>query len=128
MWWNTSSGAVLYLGAFLLALGLAALAVTELVKRLFRLDADHSGPRRTERAVVSARRREDHYQGSKKGCKTRIRIHYATFALEDGAQLELWMPRRQYQRLSEGAAGWLTWRGSRLVKFEPAGKPRGIPG
>lgn len=122
MWWNTSSGAALF-AAFLLALGLTALAVTELVKRLFRLGADYGGPRRTAEAAVSARRREDRFQGSRYR-RTRIRVHYTTFELADGTQVELWTSRRQYRRLPEGAAGRLTWQGSRLVKFEPAGEPR----
>lgn len=111
-----------FLGVFLLALGLAALVAAELAKRLLRLDADYSGPRRTAGAVVSARWREEYDQGSKKGCKTRIRTYHAAFALEDGSRVELWMPWRKYRRLSEGGSGRLTWQGGRLIKFEPAGE------
>lgn len=110
----TSGG---YAGVFLIALGAVALAAAGLFKRIFRLDADYSGPWRTERAVVSSRRREDLFQGGKYR-KTRIRNHYAAFVLEDGARVELWTTGRQYRRLSEGAAGRLTYQGSRLVKFE----------
>ena len=70
-----------FLGVFLLALGLAALIAAELAKRLLRLDADYSGPRRTAGAVVSARWREEYDLGSKWGCKTLIRNCLAAFAL-----------------------------------------------
>ena len=111
-----------FLGVFLLALGLAALIAAELAKRLLRLDADYSGPRRTAGAVVSARWREEYDQESKRGCKPRIRTCHAAFALEDGSRVELWMPWRKYRRLSEGGSGRLTWQGGRLIKFEPAGE------
>lgn len=122
--WIAGGGRVAELAMFLLAVGLAALAAAWVLKRALRLDADYSAPRRTAGAVVSARRQEDSWQGSQKYLKTRIRNYYAAFGLEDGTQVELWMGRRQYRRLSEGSAGRLTYQGSRLIKFEPAGERR----
>lgn len=114
---------VVWLALFLIVIGLVALAIWEMAKRAFRLDADSRSPKLTADAAVAALWREDCFQGTKYR-KTRIRTCYAAFLLEGGVRVELWLGRRAWRRLTEGSAGRLTWQGSRFIRFEPAGETR----
>lgn len=44
--------------------------------------------------------------------------HIVTFTLSDGAQVELFASEAQFDTLTEGQTGTLTWEGERLLGFE----------
>lgn len=109
------------LGVFLIVLGIAAIAVAGLLKRIFRLGKDNRVPRLTVDATVIGRRKEDRFYGTKYR-KTRSSTYYAVFLLKNGMRIEVWMGKRNYKRLRNNSFGMLTYQGSRFVKFEPKEK------
>lgn len=45
--------------------------------------------------------------------------YLVTFSLSDGEEIELYTIQEDFRRLTDGASGWLTWQGKRLIHFEP---------
>ena len=43
--------------------------------------------------------------------------HWVSFSLEDGSEVEIAVPEAQYQKLTEGQTGLLTWKGDTLLSF-----------
>lgn len=44
--------------------------------------------------------------------------HVVTVSLSDGSEAELFVTQEQFQNLSEGQQGQLTWEGENLLSFE----------
>ena len=44
--------------------------------------------------------------------------YYATFQVESGDRMELYIPRNEYGLLAEGDRGKLTFQGTRYLGFE----------
>lgn len=51
-----------------------------------------------------------------------LHVCTAVFACEDGRAVTLRIPGRVYDVLRQGQQGWLTYQGSRFIRFEDDGK------
>lgn len=62
------------------------------------------------------------YAWSKRGNET-AHIHTASFALQDGRKIKLYIPHEDYIMLRAGSEGYLTRKGGWFLRFDPGEKP-----
>ena len=85
-----------------------------------QMDKDDHAPRLTVAATVVSKRSDvtmHHHTGSDMYHQTAHTTYYATFQVESGDRMELWVPAEEYGLLVEGDEGDLTFQGSRFLGF-----------
>lgn len=91
---------------FILVLGVSIFVT---VKILSRTRKDSQSPRITVEATVVTKRLKVHSD---------LSIYFVTFQQESGERLELHMHSNDYDMLTEGEIGTLTYQGTQFLSFE----------
>lgn len=98
---------VIWLGFFVYIIG----------KNIARWVENEHSPILTVPARIVAMRRKTHHHNHN-GHAHIDHTYHITFELETGERLELRVKRREYQVLTEGDRGTLTYQGTRYLGFE----------
>ena len=96
------------------------------VRGVSRWHQNNQSPVLTVEAEIVAKRADvthhNHHTGTDGGMMhtTSSTSYYATFQVESGDRMELYIPRNEYGMLAEGDRGRLTFQGTRYLRFERA--------
>ena len=111
---------VLFTVVFLFIIGMMIATLVRVAKEKRKNDAS---PRLSVPATVTSKRTNvshHHHHGSNDHMDytTTDTTYYATFQVESGDRMELYIPRNEYGLLAEGDRGKLTFQGTRYLGFE----------
>ncbi len=103
------------MGTFILFLLVLIPAIALLLMQALSGKQEMSGPARVASHRVAQRaempKEDARYVGNWN--------YLVTFTLSDGEKIELYTTQRDFQRLTDGTCGWLTWQGKQYHSFVP---------
>ena len=104
--------AIVYI-VFFLVLGIFAFVVVKLITEWVK---NNNSPRLSVDAKIVEKRRATHYHHNH-GHHHHTHSYHITFETQNGERMELRVPRQEYDVLTEGDEGVLTYQGTRYLGF-----------
>ena len=99
---------IVFLAAFVIILG----------KNIAQWFKNNNSPRLSVTATVVAKRTEISHHHNSNGTSGHTTSYYATFQVESGDRMELYIPYNEYGYLVEGDNGVLRFQGTRFLGFD----------
>ena len=99
---------IVFLAAFVIILG----------KNIAQWFKNNNSPRLNVNATVVAKRTEVDFHHNSNGASGHTTSYYATFQVESGDRMELYIPYNEYGYLVEGDKGVLRFQGTRFLGFD----------